>query len=94
MAGLRVLGAQAREVNRIGVDQAFEEAFFLGLRLNEGVDLERLGREFGAARMEVAMRSLRDVEEAGLVERRSPRIQLTASGRLASNEVFSRLLVA
>ena len=93
-SGLKVLGAEAREVDRVGIDQAFEESFFLGLRLNEGVDLERLGREFGEARMAEAMRSLVEIEEAGLVERLSSRVRLTASGRLASNEVFSRLLVA
>ncbi|RXH55855.1 hypothetical protein GRAN_2712 [Granulicella sibirica] len=92
--GLTVLGAGSPEVDRIGVDEAFEESFFLGLRLNEGVDLGWLRNEFGGVRMDQALGSLRDVEEAGLVERRDSRVRLTASGRLASNEVFSRLLVA
>ena len=92
--GLTVLGAGGAEVDRVGVDEAFEESFFLGLRLNEGVDLGTLREEFGTGRMDRAMRSLQEVEEAGLVERRDSRIRLTASGRLASNEVFSRLLVA
>jgi hypothetical protein len=36
---------------------------------------------------------LGDVEEAGLVIVEGGRVKLTASGRMASNEVFSRLLV-
>jgi oxygen-independent coproporphyrinogen-3 oxidase len=80
-------------VDRVGVDEAFEESFFLGLRLRAGVDLERLRVEFGPARMEGAMVSLREMEEAGMVEFGTGTVQLTESGRLASNEVFSRLLV-
>ena len=33
----------------IGRDEAFEESLFLGLRLNEGVDLNRLRGQFGEA---------------------------------------------
>jgi coproporphyrinogen III oxidase-like Fe-S oxidoreductase len=37
--------------------------------------------------------ALNDVEDAGLVEREESKVRLTARGRMASNEVFSRLLV-
>lgn len=93
-SGLRVLQAGGVVVDRVGVDEAFEESLFLGLRLNVGVDMEALAREFGDGRVRVALDALGDVELAGLVERRSAMIRLTAKGRLASNEVFNRLLVA
>ena len=41
--------AAAPEVDIIGRDEAFEESLFLGLRLNEGVDLNRLRSQFGDA---------------------------------------------
>ena len=82
------------KVDRIDAGSAFEESLFLGLRLNEGVDLDRLGRHFGQSRLDVALRSMRDIEEAGLVERSAGMLRLTPAGRLASNEVFSRLLAA
>jgi len=66
---------------------------FLGLRMNEGVDLEALRAEFGEELVQGAMSALSDVEEAGLVERADSRVWLTARGRMVSNEVFSRLLV-
>jgi len=87
--------ARARlEVEAVGKEQGFEEAMFLGLRMNEGVDLEALRVEFGEGLMRDAVEALVDVEEAGLVAREGSRVRLTARGRMASNEVFSRLLVA
>ncbi len=83
----------APKVDLVGKEQAFEEAMFLGLRLNDGVDLESLRAEFGEVLMRGAVESLGDVEEAGLVVVESGKVRLTASGRMASNEVFSRLLV-
>jgi oxygen-independent coproporphyrinogen III oxidase len=83
----------APEVEVVGREQAFEEAMFLGLRMNVGVDLEVLRGEFGEGLMRGAVQSLVDVEEAGLVVREGNWVRLTARGRMASNEVFSRLLV-
>jgi oxygen-independent coproporphyrinogen-3 oxidase len=84
----------AHETDIIGQDQAFEESLFLGLRLNEGVDLNRPRGQFGDAMLRSAASSLVEAREAGLLELGSDRVRLTARGRLASNEVFSRLLIA
>jgi len=84
---------ESPEVERIGREQGFEEAMFLGLRMNEGVDLEELRSEFGEELIHGAVAALDDLEEAGLVEREESRVRLTARGRMVSNEVFSRLLV-
>jgi oxygen-independent coproporphyrinogen-3 oxidase len=81
------------EVELVGTERAFEEAMFLGLRMNEGMELEALRAEFGEELMGGAVEALGDVEEAGLVIVEGGRVKLTASGRMASNEVFSRLLV-
>jgi oxygen-independent coproporphyrinogen-3 oxidase len=81
------------EVEWIGVEKGFEEAMFLGLRMNEGVDLGELRTEFGEGLVQGAEAALSDVEQAGLVERKGSRVRLTARGRMVSNEVFSRLLV-
>ena len=81
------------EVERIGAARGFEEAMFLGLRMNVGVDLEAMHAEFGAELMRGAVAARNDVEVAGLVEREGSWLRLTARGRMVSNEVFSRLLV-
>jgi oxygen-independent coproporphyrinogen III oxidase len=85
--------AIANEVDLVGRDEAFEESLFLGLRLNEGVDLNRLRGQFGEAMLRDAMPALLEVRNAGLLELTDERIRLTPQGRLASNEVFSRLLI-
>jgi putative oxygen-independent coproporphyrinogen III oxidase len=81
------------EIDIIRRDEAFEESLFLGLRLNEGVDLGHLRLQFGKAILNDAMPALLEVRDAGLLELNSDRVRLTPRGRLASNEVFSRLLV-
>jgi oxygen-independent coproporphyrinogen-3 oxidase len=49
--------------------------------------------KFGQAMVAGAMPGLSDAREAGFLAGHGDRIWLTARGRLASNEVFSRLLV-
>jgi oxygen-independent coproporphyrinogen III oxidase len=82
------------EADIVGREEAFEESLFLGLRLNEGVALSSLRCEFGDAMLEDAMPALLEVHDAGLLEMESGLIRLTARGRMVSNEVFSRLLIA
>ena len=68
-----------------------EEAFFLGLRLNRGVDLRYIGLRFGLpAEMEDAIAQLC---AEGLMEREGSILRLSERGRLLSNEVFQRFLV-
>jgi oxygen-independent coproporphyrinogen III oxidase len=95
-SSFEVLGAgcEGPEVEVVGKDAAFEETLFLGLRMNAGVDLEALRAEFGEGLTRGAVEALADVEEAGMVERDGSWVRLKARGRMASNEVFSRLLVA
>jgi len=83
----------ARAVDRIESGAAFEESLFLGLRLNEGIDLDSLRGQFGEAMLQDAMPALQEVRDAGLLELNPSRIRLTSRGRVLSNEVFSRLLL-
>jgi oxygen-independent coproporphyrinogen-3 oxidase len=86
------LGGVSAVVERVGTEQAFEEAAFLGLRLVEGISLPELRAEFGDALVDSMMDGLRDSEAAGLVVVDADRLRLTARGRMVSNEVFERLL--
>jgi oxygen-independent coproporphyrinogen-3 oxidase len=88
--GARV--AEEPEVEEIGREKAFEETMFLGLRMNDGINLEALRVEFGGL-VNGAVEALGDAVEAGLVVVEGGRVRLTARGRMASNEVFGRLLV-
>jgi oxygen-independent coproporphyrinogen III oxidase len=83
----------ARTVTPVPEQAALEEAFFLGLRLNCGVDLERIRAEFGAESMASCASAIDECAGEGLLEKQGTRVRLTARGRLLSNEVFVRFLV-
>jgi len=80
------------EVTMVDKDAAFEEALFLGLRRNTGVDLGALRDEFGSLRVERCAESVRDLAEGGLLRREGEHVMLTERGRMISNEVFGELL--
>jgi oxygen-independent coproporphyrinogen-3 oxidase len=72
-------------------ESALEEEFFLGLRLNRGVDVERLGKIYGEALRRV-LPEVRVLVGDGFLFEAHGSVALAAKGRLLSNEVFGRLL--
>src|SRR5258706_15559357 len=81
-------------VTPVSEHAALEESFFLGLRLNQGVDLGRLRAEFGAESIAACEPAVEECVREGLLEKWGVRIRLTARGRLLSNEVFGKFLAA
>jgi oxygen-independent coproporphyrinogen-3 oxidase len=83
-------------LQRTAVSQraALEESFFLGLRLTRGVSLRQLSTRFGGEAVENARTAIAEFVEAGLMERRGDCVCLTSRGRLLSNEVFERFILA
>jgi len=73
---------------------ALEESFFLGLRLNRGVSLRGLSSKFGEESVEAARAAITELVESGLMEQRGDFVRLTARGRLLSNEVFEKFILA
>ena len=71
---------------------ALEETFFLGLRLNQGIDLRRISGDFGIERVGRFAPVIEDLIGEGLVHREDEQISLSRSGRLLSNEVFQRFI--
>ncbi len=68
---------------------ALEETFFLGLRLNRGVNLRRVAAKFGEDAIAKFSATIADFERLRLIERDEDVIRLTPRGRLLSNEVFA-----
>ena len=73
---------------------ALEESFFLGLRLNRGVDLSKLAAKFGEAAVRNARGATADLISCGLLEGKEDFVWLSSRGRLLSNEVFERFVLA
>lgn len=80
------------EPQRLTRGEELEEAWFLGLRLNEGVERAALGAEFGEDAVQAFNPVIAELGGEGLVERSGECVRLTARGQLLSNEVFARFL--
>jgi oxygen-independent coproporphyrinogen III oxidase len=88
----KYLSGTAKERTVVSSEDALQEAFFLGLRLNKGVDLRTLRLEFGENQVRAYKQSVSELTEAGLLEKDASTIRLTAKGRMLSNEVFERFI--
>ena len=82
---------QRTEVSRRA---ALEESFFLGLRLTQGVRMQELTTKFGEAAIGNARAAVAEFVNDGLMQERGDFVCLTTRGRLLSNEVFERFIVA
>ena len=71
---------------------ALEESFFLGLRLNRGVDLRRIARIFGQTALDCLRPAIAELVRDGLLLQSEDSIRLTQRGRLFSNEVFQSFM--
>jgi oxygen-independent coproporphyrinogen-3 oxidase len=75
-------------------EAALEEEFFLGLRLNRGVNLAEVAEKFGPEAVAAASQTIAQFAAEGLLKREGGLFCLTARGRLLSNEIFERLISA
>lgn len=82
------------KLNRTAVSrsESLEESFFLGLRLNRGVDLSELAENFGDEPVTAARQIIAELIQDGLMQQEGNRARLTSRGRLLSNEVFQRFI--
>lgn len=78
--------------SRVSRGMALEETFFLGLRLNRGVDLGCVAREFGDDALASVEQTTGELVASGLLESAGQWVRLTPKGRLLSNEVFERFI--
>jgi oxygen-independent coproporphyrinogen-3 oxidase len=85
-------GSEPVETTWLTPAQQLEEAWFLGLRLNAGVDAAAVQREFGAAMVEPALKVVARLVEARLLVFDGKTVRLTPQGRLLSNNVFQEFL--
>lgn len=73
---------------------AFDETIFLGLRLQEGVEISHLRRTFPREWIEQAQRAVDALVDGGLMTNTNDRWRLTLRGRLISNDIFTNVLMA
>jgi len=88
----KYVAGSPRQKTAVSPPNALEECFFLGLRLNRGVDLREVAASFGQAALENLRPTIAELVADELMEERGEIIRLTPRGRLLSNEVFERFL--
>jgi oxygen-independent coproporphyrinogen-3 oxidase len=87
------VAGKAPKKTPVPVQAALEEAFFLGLRLNRGVDLKDIAAEFGEGATDGLSDTISECVASELLQRSGDVIRLTPRGRLLSNEVFERFIL-
>ena len=85
-------GPAAPETTWLSTARQHEEAWFLALRMNEGVNVDALRQEFGPEPVAQAMETVARLVNDGLLTDDGARVRLTARGRLLSNDVFQEFL--
>ena len=86
------LGNQPLRRTEVSEQAALEEAFFLGLRLTEGLNLREVNMEFGQEALLELQETITELVQAGMLLLEKEEVRLTPRGRLLSNEVFERFI--
>jgi len=76
-------------VRRLSVDEPIGDALFMGLRLNDGVDLTAMNTRYGVDIWERFGRELTPFIDSGCLVRDESRLRLTREGMLVAHEVMS-----
>jgi oxygen-independent coproporphyrinogen III oxidase len=71
---------------------ALEEHFFLGLRLNRGLDLSEIATSVGQQSVDNLRPTISELIHDALMQQEADTVRLTPRGRLLSNEVFQAFM--
>jgi len=85
-------GPQPLETAWLSPARQYEEAWFLGLRLNQGVSLSALVRGFGPEPQPNAVKVVDQLVADNLLTSDGQTVRLTPRGQLLSNDVFQQFL--
>ena len=80
------------EWHALAESEQMEEFFFLGLRLQEGLDLGGAVSRWGRAALDGFQPRIASLVRAGLLEEQGERLRLAPRAYLVSNEVFQQFL--
>jgi len=90
----KYMSGSALQRTAVSRQAAFEESCFLGLRLTRGIRLQKLAAKFGEDTVKQASAAIAELIKGGLMERRWDFVCLTSCGRLLSNDVFEKFILA
>src|SRR5947207_4247605 len=88
----KYVSGESKTRSLVDADSSLQEAFFLGLRMNRGISLTELTRNFGETAAENFKENIAELVAVNLLDFCNDTIRLTPRGRLLSNEVFERFV--
>ena len=88
----KYLASTPVQTTPVSAATALEERFFLGLRLNRGIDLQDIAATFGPQSVRNVRSTIEELISDQLLQQDAECLRLTARGRLLSNEVFQRFI--
>ena len=77
------------EAHTLTPDERLGDALFTGLRLSKGVDIEAVGRRYGADVWQRYGAELQRFVDAGILRRQGAVLSLSRRGMLLANEVMA-----
>lgn len=80
------------EQHQLSREEALSETIFLGLRMADGINLDRFAEQSGERLEQRFAREIEQLQQAGLISCTTESIALTKQGMLLSNQVFVRFL--
>ncbi|RJQ46315.1 MAG: radical SAM family heme chaperone HemW [Nitrospiraceae bacterium] len=92
---LKIISEGQRPViktEHITEDKSIAEAIFLGMRKTEGIDIPSFTVHYGKDICTLYEKQIKDMQDAGLLEKGNNALRLTRKGILLSNEVFARFI--
>lgn len=85
-------GAPIRQIHALAPEEELEEAWFLGLRMREGVQWSALVQQLGRENIERFRPVVDELCKLDLLYQQDGAVRLTRQGMLFSNDVFARFL--
>jgi oxygen-independent coproporphyrinogen-3 oxidase len=77
------------EIRTLSADERLGDALFTGLRLSKGVDIDAVGRRYGADVWQRYGAELQHFVDEGILRRQGPTLSLSRRGMLLANEVMA-----
>ena len=69
------------------------ETMMMGMRLNQGIKLEKFKQKFGKTIYEIFNNEIKKLKKLNLIEINETHIRLSSKGRLLGNEVFQEFII-
>lgn len=82
------------ESHLVTKQEQIEEEMFLGLRLLEGVSIDRINEKYQLNLIELYQKALNDLLDKGFLEKEGQNLRLTKQGLLMANDVFEQFLLS